>query len=127
MANMPNPVKRYFGKITSFIYKCDFTGAEALSPLDHWQKHQYSLPMSNDHVTSTQKTLLKDIESFLRRHDMPDTTFGLRAVNDGKLVQRLRDGKSGITIRKFDRIHAFMRDYERGLKKNDPARVRMAG
>lgn len=36
--------------------------------------------------------LLTEIDDFLARAKMADTTFGLKAVNDGKFVSRLRDG-----------------------------------
>ncbi|SEP04574.1 hypothetical protein SAMN05444123_107153 [Rhodopseudomonas pseudopalustris] len=38
---------------------------------------------------------------------MAETTFGRRAVNDGKLVQRLREGKR-ITVDTLERIEAFV-------------------
>lgn len=38
---------------------------------------------------------------------MAESTFGRRAVNDGKLVARLREGKR-ITIDTLDRIQAFI-------------------
>ena len=38
---------------------------------------------------------------------MAETTFGRRAVNDGKLVHRLREGKR-ITIDTLDRIQAYI-------------------
>lgn len=38
---------------------------------------------------------------------MAESTFGRRAVNDGKLVNRLRDGKR-ITINTLDRIQALI-------------------
>ena len=42
-----------------------------------------------------------------RRSDMAESTFGRRAVNDGKLVARLREGKR-ITIDTLDRIQAYI-------------------
>ena len=38
---------------------------------------------------------------------MAESTFGRRAVNDGKLVHRLREGKR-ITIDTLDRIQAYI-------------------
>ena len=38
---------------------------------------------------------------------MAESTFGRRAVNDGKLVQRLRDGKR-ITTDTLERIQGFI-------------------
>ncbi|WP_417585087.1 hypothetical protein [Pelagibacterium sp.] len=36
--------------------------------------------------------LLTEIDDFLEQTKMADTTFGRKAVNDGKFVARLRDG-----------------------------------
>ena len=57
-------------------------------------------PMKNDQI-------LKQISEFCRQADMAETTFGRRAVNDGKLVHRLREGKR-ITIDTLDRIQAYI-------------------
>ena len=54
--------------------------------------------MKNDQILSL-------ISEFCRQADMAETTFGRRAVNDGKLVHRLREGKR-ITIDTLDRIQA---------------------
>lgn len=51
--------------------------------------------------------LLGQISEFCRQLGMAESTFGRRAVNDGKLVQRLREGKR-ITIDTLDRIQAFI-------------------
>jgi SAM-dependent methyltransferase len=51
--------------------------------------------------------LLVQITEFCRQSDMAESTFGRRAVNDGKLVHRLREGKR-ITIDTLDRIHAYI-------------------
>src|ERR1700749_5178339 len=51
--------------------------------------------------------ILSDITEFCRRSDMAESTFGRRAVNDGKLVHRLREGKR-ITIDTLDRIQAYI-------------------
>src|SRR5258707_9994442 len=47
------------------------------------------------------------ISESCRQADMAETTFGRRAVNDGKLVHRLREGKR-ITIDTLDRIQAYI-------------------
>ena len=57
-------------------------------------------PMKNDQI-------LSQISEFCRQADMAETTFGRRAVNDGKLVHRLREGKR-ITIDTLDRIQAYI-------------------
>ena len=51
--------------------------------------------------------LLSQISEFCRQTGMAESTFGRRAVNDGKLVARLREGKR-ITIDTLDRIQAFI-------------------
>src|SRR3979409_2634829 len=51
--------------------------------------------------------ILSQISEFCRQADMAESTFGRRAVNDGKLVHRLREGKR-ITIDTLDRIQAFI-------------------
>lgn len=56
--------------------------------------------MKNDEI-------LRHISEFCRKVDMAESTFGRRAVNDGKLVHRLREGKR-ITIDTLERIQAYM-------------------
>jgi hypothetical protein len=51
--------------------------------------------------------LLSQISDYCRQTDMAESTFGRRAVNDGKLVHRLREGKR-ITIDTLDRIQAYI-------------------
>ncbi len=79
--------------------------------------------MKNDQI-------LSQITEFCRRADMAESTFGRRAVNDGKLVHRLREGKR-ITIDTLDRIQAYIaastpggiappRDLEVPPEKRDP-------
>ncbi len=51
--------------------------------------------------------LLSQIADFCRQAAMAETTFGRRAVNDGKLVHRLREGKR-ITVDTLERIQAFL-------------------
>jgi len=59
---------------------------------------------------STNSTLLREIEAFTRGAGIAESTFGLQAVNDGKLVRRLRSG--GRTFRETeDRIRDFMANY----------------
>src|SRR5215472_162006 len=51
--------------------------------------------------------ILQDIAAYCQRTGLAESTFGRRAVNDGKLVQRLRAG-GRITIETLDRIRGFM-------------------
>src|SRR5690242_12972579 len=53
------------------------------------------------------EALLREIADYCRRADLAESTFGRLAINDGKLVRRLRDG-GRITTDTFERIHAFM-------------------
>lgn len=51
--------------------------------------------------------LLHEIERFCRDAGMAESTFGKRAVNDGKFVTRLREGR-GVTTTTVDRVRKFM-------------------
>jgi hypothetical protein len=51
--------------------------------------------------------LLQEIADYCRHSGLAESTFGRRAVNDGKLAQRLRNG-GRITTETFDRIREFM-------------------
>jgi len=53
----------------------------------------------------TNDQIIAQISEFCRQADMAESTFGRRAVNDGKLVHRLREGKR-ITIDSLGRIQA---------------------
>jgi hypothetical protein len=52
--------------------------------------------------------LLDSIADFCRRTGMAESTFGRRAVNDGKFVARLRDG-ARITPETLTRVSATWR------------------
>lgn len=51
--------------------------------------------------------LLQEITSYCRSAGLAESTFGKLAVNDGKFVNRLRDG-GRITTQTLDRIHHFI-------------------
>src|SRR5262245_21118326 len=51
--------------------------------------------------------ILREISDFCRETGLAESTFGRRAVNDGKLTARLRNG-GRITTDTLDRIRAFM-------------------
>src|SRR6201987_2261172 len=51
--------------------------------------------------------LLQEISDYCRHTGLAESTFGRRAVNDGKLTARLRNG-GRITTDTLDRIHGFM-------------------
>src|SRR4249919_1462526 len=52
-------------------------------------------------------TLLGSISDFCRRTGMAESTFGRRAVNDGKFVARLRDG-ARVTPETLQRVNLFI-------------------
>ena len=51
--------------------------------------------------------LFQEISDYCRSTGLAESTFGRRAVNDGKLTARLRNG-GRITTDTLDRIHGFM-------------------
>ena len=51
--------------------------------------------------------LLQEISDYCRQTGLAESTFGRRAVNDGKLAARLRNG-GRITTDTLDRIQGFM-------------------
>ncbi|RAI37974.1 hypothetical protein [Rhodoplanes roseus] len=51
--------------------------------------------------------LLQEISAYCRETGLAESTFGRRAVNDGKLAARLRNG-GRITTETLDRIRSFM-------------------
>ncbi|MGE0566251.1 MAG: hypothetical protein AB7O50_17260 [Pseudolabrys sp.] len=51
--------------------------------------------------------ILQEISDFCRQRGLAESTFGRRAVNDGKLASRLRNG-GRITTETLERIRAFM-------------------
>src|SRR5437667_633114 len=60
-----------------------------------------------EQVMEASGTLLGSISDFCRRTGMAESTFGRRAVNDGKFVARLRDG-ARITPETLERVSAFL-------------------
>src|SRR5689334_2616218 len=57
--------------------------------------------------------LLQEISDYCRQTGLAESTFGRRAVNDGKLASRLRHG-GRITTETLDRIRAFMANNRNG-------------
>src|SRR5262249_54216821 len=76
--------------------------------------------------------LVKEIETFCRQAGLAETTFGRQAVNDGKLMRRLREGK-GITLKTMERARSYMQSHSIGHgaeapnKPAQPADRRPAG
>jgi hypothetical protein len=53
--------------------------------------------------------IIAEIEDYCRRGGLAETTFGRQAVNDGKFVNRVRNG-GGVTTRTVARVRAYMRE-----------------
>ncbi len=72
--------------------------------------------------------LLDEITSYCRKNGVAESTFGRLAVNDGKFVNRLREG-GRITTTTFERVRSFIAaDSGRGsLLVGGASEVRSAG
>jgi hypothetical protein len=57
----------------------------------------------------TSADLLSRVTAYCRDARMAETTFGRRPVNDGKLVSRLRNGRT-VSMRTAERVEAFVAD-----------------
>ena len=74
-------------------------------------------------------SLLDSIADFCRRAGIAESTFGRRAVNDGKFVARLRDG-ARITPETLERVSAFLGRHGASAPAAPPelrALIRVAG
>ena len=58
-------------------------------------------------MMQTEPNIIAAIEAFCASSGMAESTFGRLAVNDGKLVQRLRSG-GRMWPETIDRVRAFM-------------------
>ena len=67
--------------------------------------------------------LLQEISDYCRQTGLAESTFGRRAVNDGKLTARLRNG-GRITTETLDRIRGFMETNRHGRRHRAPDRHR---
>lgn len=77
---------------------------------------------------STRDRLLHDIERFVERTGITARTFGKRAVNDNRLVERLRSGLD-VTTQTMDSCYEFMRRNARkkfGAPRARPTRTMAA-
>src|ERR1700692_4111675 len=73
-------------------------------------EHQDSRPPGSARTRPMNaQQLLQEISDYCRQTGLAESTFGRRAVNDGKLANRLRNG-GRITTDTLDRIRAFMTD-----------------
>lgn len=59
-------------------------------------------------MTEDTQNLVERIRAYCKAHKMAPTTFGNRAVNDGKLVSRLEAGRTVTlsTLAKIERVLA---------------------
>ena len=51
--------------------------------------------------------LIQEIDAFLADSDMAESTFGRKAVNDGKFVNRIRNG-GDVSIRIANQVLVFI-------------------
>lgn len=65
------------------------------------------------------KTLLQEIEAFLKEASLAPTRFGQKSARDNHLVFRLRAG-GGITLAKADKVRRFMRDWRKRAARAKP-------
>src|SRR5438046_6005651 len=66
-----------------------------------------TIVLTMEQVMEASGTLLGSISDFCRRTGMAESTFGRRAVNDGKFVSRLRDG-ARVTPETLQRVNQFI-------------------
>src|SRR5580692_8825897 len=65
---------------------------------------------SGQPIAGTSDQILEEIREFCRATQTAESTFGRLAVNDGKLVSRLRDGAK-ITTGTLDKVRAYLSEY----------------
>lgn len=56
---------------------------------------------------STISSLLKEIAAFCKEFRIGESTFGRRAMSDGKFVDRIKAG-GGLTVANLDRLRDYM-------------------
>lgn len=90
----------------------------AFNPLDWRDESRQSYGMSKAHAA-----FLREIESFLREHDISESQFQkLAGVNDGKFLGRIRSG-GDVTLRTAERVRDFMSRYRRFAASKSRART----
>ena len=87
-----------------------------MMPPEAWMRP--SIPLDDmgciplwSHVMGIQTELLAEIEAYISPRKIAATTFGILAVNDGKLVSRLRSGKD-LKATTIDRVREFLQSRE---------------
>ena len=74
--------------------------------------------------TALEGGLLDSISAFCRQNGIAESTFGRRAVNDGKFVARLRDG-ARITPETLERVSAYMTRHGAAAPQSPPELLRL--
>lgn len=64
------------------------------------------------------ETLLREIAGYCRRVGMAESTFGRLAVNDGKLVSRLRFG-GRVKLGTVERVQSFIEQHQPSARRGD--------
>jgi hypothetical protein len=60
---------------------------------------------------NTAELLLKEIEAWLRDHDMTETRFSVESCGDRNAVRSLR-ARNSITTPRMDQMRAYMRNFK---------------
>jgi hypothetical protein len=69
---------------------------------------------------SIQSDLLSDVEAFIQQSGIGESTFGKRAVNDGKLVSRLRD-QANMTLGTINKVRTYLDAQKAVARKGEAA------
>jgi hypothetical protein len=59
---------------------------------------------------------IADIEAFIAKADIKETTFGMRAVADATVIERLRQGK--VTLRTVEKIQKYINENQKSSGAN---------
>lgn len=60
---------------------------------------------------SLREKFVADVEAFIKRHDMHQTTFGLLSCRDGSFYARIKAGTIG--LKRMERAREFMDEYDK--------------
>lgn len=67
--------------------------------------------------------LVADIEAFASQHDMPETTFGRRAMGDPHFMRDIRRDRC-LRPESVEKVRRFMRDYAQSADEAAPGKTR---